>query len=289
VTGLGWVLARYAIGADGMWSPLRKALGVAVPDYLGEWHAFRQYFGGVSERATRELWVSFEEDLLPGYLWSFPVGEGQANVGFGIRRGGHLRVQQMRALWPELLERSHVRDFLGPDAVALAPHRAWPIPARVGSVEPTHGRTLFVGDATAATDPLTGEGIGQALATGIWAAEALIDAGPFDDDRARRSYTARVRRELVADHWLADTLSSVMSTRGGADWAIGLAGRNPWTRRNFARWLFEDYPRAIIGTPGRWQRGMFHRAGAYLGTTPAARQELVSQPPSPVHGDLTAR
>ena len=36
VAGLGDVHARYAIGADGAWSPLRKALGAAVPVYLGE-------------------------------------------------------------------------------------------------------------------------------------------------------------------------------------------------------------------------------------------------------------
>ncbi len=37
---------------------------------------------------------------------------------------------------------------------------------------------LFVGDAVAAADPMTGEGIGQALQTGALAAEALLVAGP---------------------------------------------------------------------------------------------------------------
>jgi hypothetical protein len=45
--------------------------------------------------------------------------------------------------------------------------------------------------------------------------------------------------------------------------ALELAGANDWTRRNFARWLFEDYPRALIATPGRWRRGMFTGAGAF--------------------------
>lgn len=54
-----------------------------------------------------------------------------------------------------------------------------------------------------------------------------------------------------------------MSHRKGARIAIRLAGLTPWTRRNFARWLFEDYPRAALFTPGRWARGMFRRPGAY--------------------------
>ena len=52
--------------------PLRKAVGATTPGYLGEWHAFRQYFTDVAPEA-RQLWVWFEPDLLPGYAWSFPL------------------------------------------------------------------------------------------------------------------------------------------------------------------------------------------------------------------------
>ena len=34
-----------------------------------------------------------------------------------------------------------------------------------------------------------------------------------------------------------------------------IAGLSDWTRRNFGRWLFEDYPRAVLATPARWHRG----------------------------------
>ena len=141
VEGLGAVHARYAVAADGMWSPMRKHLGVATPGYLGEWHAFRQYLTDVGPRASRELFVWFEPDLLPGYAWSFPLPDGRANVGFGIQRstvtrdgrvraGGKVdRVQDMKDLWPQLLERPHIRAVLGPDARPESPHRAWPIPA----------------------------------------------------------------------------------------------------------------------------------------------------------------
>jgi menaquinone-9 beta-reductase len=44
---------------------------------------------------------------------------------------------------------------------------------------------------------------------------------------------------------------------------LRLAGATDWTRRNFARWLFEDYPRAVLATPRRWHRGMFSGPGAY--------------------------
>ena len=80
-TGSDRSRARYAVAADGMWSPMRKHLGVATPGYLGEWHAFRQYFTDVGPRASQDLFVWFEPDLLPGYAWSFPLPDGRANVG----------------------------------------------------------------------------------------------------------------------------------------------------------------------------------------------------------------
>ena len=262
VDGVGTIDASWVIGADGMWSPLRKALGVNDPTYRGEWHAFRQYFTGVSPEAASELAIWFEPDLLPGYAWSFPIADGVANVGFGILRGSSYKVGDMAAVWRDLLARPHIRSFLGPEATPEGPHRAWPIPARVDSTQRTSGRALFVGDAAAATDPMTGEGIGQALATGRWAAEAII-AHRDDPTSAAALYERTVHDELAVDHRFAERLTAILRSPLGARGAVRIAGLTDWTRRNFARWLFEDYPRALLLTPKRWHRKMLSGSGAY--------------------------
>ena len=266
VAGLGELHARYAVAADGMWSPMRKHLGVGTVGYLGEWHAFRQYFADVGPRAATELFVWFEPDLLPGYAWSFPLPGGGANVGFGIQRDGGkvARVQDMKQLWPELLQRPHIRAVLGPDAHPESPHRAWPIPARIDQAVLATRRTLFAGDAAAATDVMTGEGIGQALLTGMLAAGA-IEAGGLDEARVTATYERSVRDALVADHKMSALLVRALKHRKGARAAVRIAGASAWTRRNFARWLFEDYPRGIIATPRRWHRDMLSGPGAYRG------------------------
>ncbi len=265
VDELGEQRARYVIAADGMWSPIRKMVGAATPGYLGEWHAFRQYFKDVGPNAATNLHVWFEPDLLPGYAWSFPLADGRANVGFGILRGGPVAVRDMKTVWPDLLARPHIQAVLGPDAQAESPHRAWPIPARIDTIKLVHGRTLFVGDAAAATDPMTGEGIGQALLTGINAAEAIIAGGsPADVGSA---YANETRTELVADHKMAVALSKVLAKPATAEVAVRIAGATGWTRRNFARWLFEDYPRAALLTPKRWRRDLFTSPGAYQTTS----------------------
>ncbi|HEY7072976.1 MAG TPA: geranylgeranyl reductase family protein [Acidimicrobiales bacterium] len=255
------VEAPYAVAADGMWSPVRKHLGLATPGYRGEWHAFRQYFTNVGPRAA-DLVVWFEPDLLPGYAWSFPLPGGRANVGFGIQRGGKVaRIQDMAGIWRELLDRPHIRAVLGDEATAESPHRAWPIPARIDEAVLTGRRTLFVGDAAAATDPLTGEGIGQALLTGILAAEAVL-GGP-GPGTVTATYRRQARAALVADHRMSLLLIRAVRHRKGVRAGMRLAGATGWTRRNFARWLFEDYPRALVATPRRWHRRMFTGDGAY--------------------------
>ena len=265
VAGVGEVHARYAVAADGMWSPTRKALGLGIDGYRGEWHAFRAYFRDVSETAQRDLCVWFEADLLPGYAWSFPLGDGTANFGFGIQRGGKVAVGDMKQKWDELLARPSIRAVLGPDAVAEERHTAWPIPARVHDMPRTGRRTFFVGDALAATDVMTGEGIGQAMLTGLLAAEAIEATGPHGARVATDRYTAAVDHHLVADHHMSALLVRALRHRKGARAAVRVAGLTPWTRRHFARWLFEDYPRAVVATPSRWHRGMFTGPGAFAG------------------------
>ena len=273
VKGLGPVRARYVIGADGMWSPVRKALlgGAGEPEgYLGEWHAFRQYFRGGGPEARRALWVWFEEDLLPGYLWSFPLPDGRLNVGYGVQRGSKRAPEplgkRMSQLWPELLARPHIRAVLGEAAEPEAPHKAWPIPARIErtTLAAAGGRALFVGDAARATDPMTGEGIGQALESGILAAEAISAAGALQPWVAQQRYEEAVRRTISLDNRLAGLLSARgVAHRKGIRAAVRLAGATPWTRRCFGRWLFEDESRAALATPARWHRRFLRRPGAY--------------------------
>jgi flavin-dependent dehydrogenase len=125
----------------------------------------------------------------------------------------------------------------------------------------TAPRALFVGDAAAATDLMTGEGIAQALLTGMLAARAVMSSA--DDATARARYEKSVKRALFADHRASVALQSVLARPRALDATLRVAGASAWTRRNFARWLFEDYPRAALLTPRRWHREMFSARGAF--------------------------
>jgi geranylgeranyl reductase family protein len=255
------VEADYVIGADGVWSTVRKLTGASDEEgYLGEWHAFRQYRKSTTD-ASRDLWVLFETDLRPGYAWSFPLADGTVNVGIGILRQPGEPTKELGRKFRDVLERPQFVDVIGADSIEEAPAKAWPIPARVEktALDALDGRVLFVGDAARATDPMTGEGIGQAIETGELAAEAILSSA-----LPAETYKRAIERTLAVDNRLAGWLSrNGLAHRKGIRIALRVAGLTGWTRRNFARWLFEDEPRAILATPRRWHRHFLDRDGAF--------------------------
>ncbi|HET6873996.1 MAG TPA: geranylgeranyl reductase family protein [Acidimicrobiales bacterium] len=256
--------ARYVLACDGMWSPVRRSLGLTPPGYLGEWQAGRQYMRNTGPLARR-LWVWFEPDMIPGYAWSFPLAGDRVNVGYGVLRGSRHAGAHLRGQRIDWAERPHIAEVLGPDAEPEGPWRAWPIPARIGqaSLSALGGRVLFTGDAAGACDPMTGEGIAQALETGEGAARAVVQAGPAAPGVAARRYERGIRWGMALDNRLALALSAVLGRATGADRALSIVDTSDWSRRGFARWMFEDYPRAALVTPHRWHRRMFTSPGAY--------------------------
>ncbi|MDF3284121.1 MULTISPECIES: geranylgeranyl reductase family protein [unclassified Gordonia (in: high G+C Gram-positive bacteria)] len=180
------------IVADGVRSGLGKILG-------RQWHRDTAY--GVaarayvpSPRADATVMGSHLElrgpdgELLPGYGWVFPLGEGLLNVGVGAlatsKRPAHM------ALRPILEHYSHmVAD-------------EWQItgePVRIasallpmgGAVSNVAGRNwMLIGDAAACVNPLNGEGIDYALET----ARLAVDLLSGDDH-------THAWRALLVDHY----------------------------------------------------------------------------------------
>ncbi|MBW3537113.1 MAG: NAD(P)/FAD-dependent oxidoreductase [Actinobacteria bacterium] len=232
--GLGELRAPLAIGADGAWSPLRRALDDDAPAQQHKWHAARAYVRGVRGPGSSEAFVWFDADVLPGYAWSFPMPDGRANVGVGALReaggGGGWIVRRFE----QLLASDKAVEKLGADAVADSRTMVWPIPTdfkRSRLLDRSH-RVLFAGDAVGATDPMTGEGIAEALQTGELAGRASAAGRP-------RSYLAAARRTLAGRHRRRQFCSDLLRSRSLATAGIRVAGTNDWTAAQFTRWIFD--------------------------------------------------
>jgi len=169
------VSCRWLIVADGARSPLGRVLG-------RQWHQDTVY--GVAARGylasprSSEPWISTDLELrsvqgqvLPGYGWIFPLGNGEVNIGVGAlataRRPADVALRPLIRRYAELKAPGWGFDG-APRAVSSA---LLPMGAAVSGV--AGANWMLVGDAAACVNPLNGEGIDYGLETGRLAAEML--------------------------------------------------------------------------------------------------------------------
>ena len=207
----------FVIGADGATSRVAGAAGLVDAARVIWGFAVRTYLPESVDLPAIVFWEPEPWRAFPGYGWLFPGMDGGANVGLGLgmvtdRRAG-ARVQP--AL-PRFLE--HLRE------VGLLDGASGPTPSRcvggwlkmgiVGTV-PAAGPVLLAGDAAGLVNPLQGEGIAQALASGRAAAESILG----DPGRAAARYRAALAAEHLPYHritaalqrWLVDRPKAIAS------------------------------------------------------------------------------
>jgi menaquinone-9 beta-reductase len=166
----GWLRARVVVGCDGVGSVVRKTLGLGAGSLRAQVvEVDTEPVPGDRDRSL--LHFDASDRRLAGYAWDFPtVVQGRSLVCRGVYR---LKVDGDRAA-----------D--GPDVAALLDARL-----RAQGIDPSHcknkryaergyepascvarGRLMLVGEA-AGIDPVTGEGIAQAIEYGTLAGRFL--------------------------------------------------------------------------------------------------------------------
>jgi geranylgeranyl reductase family protein len=156
--------APVAIGADGVNGLTARALGVASSRHGVALEGNVSYVHAREERWRGRAVV--ELGAVPGgYAWVFPKGD-HVNVGVGgwASEGPRLR---------EHLE--HACAGYGLPSARLAGLRGYRLPMRSPGDTAVSGRALLVGDAAGLVDPLSGDGIYEALVSARLAAETALD------------------------------------------------------------------------------------------------------------------
>jgi flavin-dependent dehydrogenase len=179
---------RHVVAADGLHSPVRRALGLeAAPARLRRWGQRRHF-------AVRP-WTSFVEVHWSALAEAYVTPVGAQEVGVAVLSRTRRSFEEHLADFPLLRER------LGTTAGG-AVRGAGVLRQRTRAR--TAGRVLLVGDAAGYVDALTGEGVALALASAE-AAVAAVAAG--DPARYEREWPALTRRY----RWL--TTGLVQATR----------------------------------------------------------------------------
>ena len=203
--------ARLVVSAEGLSGRLAKSVGLVrrVDRPLGI--AVRRY---VRTRRTVDDYLDISFDLsadgptrasMPGYGWVFGMGDGTANVGFGLldtRRGDGSDHRQVLRQW---LDTFPAEDHLDEEH-AVTPLRGAGLPMALHRCPAYSRGLLLAGDSAGTVNPFNGEGISYAMETGRMAAETAVDAlaraeGPQREGALRR-YPDRLREAYGRHHRL---------------------------------------------------------------------------------------
>ncbi len=190
--------AQAIMAADGANGVVRQALG--LPRLRGA--VALEGNAGREEQPAGARWddaVGLELGSMPGgYGWVFPKGD-HCNVGLG---GFPAAGPTLRG---ELSRYASTESFDGGSLTQLRGHH---LPLRDPDSALVRDRVAFVGDAAGLIDPLSGEGIGNAIRSGQLAAEAALEllAGEASDMSA---YRDRVEEEIEPELRVARQLQAL--------------------------------------------------------------------------------
>ncbi len=139
------------------------------------------------------------EELIPGYLWIFPLADREANVGLAMRSD---KISERKYNLKHNLQRILAENPAFKDRFAQAELvddiRGFGLPMGSKKRKLSGERYMLVGDAGHLIDPLTGEDIGNAIFSGVIAADQAIACVQAQDFSARfmRGYDRRIRRVM---------------------------------------------------------------------------------------------
>jgi geranylgeranyl reductase family protein len=195
------VRARYVVVSDGANSRFGRSLGTSRNRDHPLGMAIRGYY---ESPRHDEPWIESHLDIrdrhgnvLPGYGWIFPVGDGRVNVGIGLLS----TFNQWKAV-----NTSHLMDAFVEGAppswglsasTSCGPATGGRLPMAF-SVGPAAGPTwLVTGDAAGAINPFNGEGIAYGYETGRLAAAVLDEALVSGSGLALQEYERRLQAEYA--------------------------------------------------------------------------------------------
>lgn len=133
----------------------------------------------LSEAALTEAQIHFDRNLgVNGYGWIFPVSTQhdliKLNVGVGVWLDEYQKLKvNVIQLFKQFIQKNEMAQQLLSKVVSQQPPKVFPLATAKKSNKVTDEKILKIGDAANLTDPLTGEGIANAVLSGFHVAQAI--------------------------------------------------------------------------------------------------------------------
>lgn len=246
--------ARLVIDASGANSAFARHVGGLPMEPRHHAAGVRAYYHGVQGLDPKGfIELHFLPELLPGYLWIFPLPEGRANVGLGLRSDMvRQRKVDVKALFHELLTTNPSLKTRFSTAVAEGPVQGMGLPLASKRYPLSGNGYLLVGDAGHLIDPFTGEGISHAMISGMYAADVAAEMLAQGDvsARAAKPYEARVWRRLGQEVAISTRLQQLSFKPWLFNFVVDRANKNPALADTISSMFTDLDLRARLKRPG---------------------------------------
>jgi geranylgeranyl reductase family protein len=214
----GTYSAKILVGADGHRSLVRKSLTSYTENKRNTCLAVRAYYENVSGTHPGDfLELFFLKELLPGYFWIFSLPGNQFNVGLGMMQSYVVkrRINLSKALENIIKTHSQISPRFR-DAKIAGKYEAHSLPLGTRKTVRSGDHFLLLGDAASLVDPFSGEGIGNAMASGEVAGDVIIRC--FEQNRFDATflkyYDQRIAKRILWEFRYSKTIQRLGHSAG---------------------------------------------------------------------------
>jgi geranylgeranyl reductase family protein len=255
--------ADILIVANGAHSTFSKKVANIVMEPKHNAAGVRAYYKNVTGmHADNFIELHFIKSILPGYFWIFPLPNGEANIGIGMLSEAisKKKVNLIKEL-KKIIETDPIIKERFKEATLISSYEGYGLPLGSKKRLLSGERYMLVGDAASLIDPFTGEGIGNALYSGRYAANqaaAAIVANDFSKE-ALYKYDLDVERGLGTELRLSHQIQKLIRFPWLFNLLVNISNNNKQVKELISCMFYEVDIRKRLTKPSFYFKLLFNR------------------------------
>lgn len=256
--------APLIVGADGDKGITRRTMLGEHFSHKAYTVGLRGYYEGVTGLHQENfIELHFLPELLPGYFWIFPMPNGMANVGVGIlsERIRSKKINLREKMLDAIKNNPNISHRFA-NAKLADKIQGWGLPMGVELLPVSGDNFLLTGDAASLVDPFSGEGIGNALYSGMLAAYAIENAmqeNRYDAAFLKEAYDGPLYKRLGNELKLSTSLQRLCRFPWLFNLIANKANKSPELSKTIS-FMFTDLNlRELFKKPSFYAKILFNR------------------------------
>lgn len=187
--------SRFIVGADGVNGICSRDLAEQRTNNKSSGIAIRAYYKGINNIEKHRTEVYLDKKFMPGYLWIFPVSENVCNVGFGMKTDIIVNKKiNLKNTLNEFIRNSEMLKDKFRNAEIIENFKGGVVPFWTQNRIISGDNFILTGDAASLVDPISGDGIANAVLSGKLASKQIINC--FDNNDFSKEFVKSYDNEL---------------------------------------------------------------------------------------------